>query len=262
MDLSMTTFSSRTSISTLRVRCSAATKKYPRLRRFALRYWPPRKVLRRLIRPARLWPVFRTTIPLSARYGCDRGKPIDRHYIEQFLARHAASIRGVCLEVKDCTYTHRFGSGVTRSDVLDVDPRNRRASIIGDLRHLDAIPANTYDCVILTQVLQYIDDCASAIRECGRVLAPGGMLLVTAPALGRMDHDSGMQGDFWRFTVDGMRYLFAQHFPGRAVSVDGCGNVLAGVGFWVGCACEDLTLRKLARNDPRFPILITVVARK
>ena len=41
------------------------------------------------------------TKPVSDHWGWDRGTPVDRYYIEQFLAEHAADVRGRVLEVKD-----------------------------------------------------------------------------------------------------------------------------------------------------------------
>ena len=36
--------------------------------------------------------------PISPKWGLDRGRPIDRSYIESFLAQHASNIRGRVLE--------------------------------------------------------------------------------------------------------------------------------------------------------------------
>lgn len=47
----------------------------------------------------------------------------------------------------------------------------------GDLYDL-AVPAASFDVVIIHQVLHFLDDGARAIREAARVLAPGGRLLV------------------------------------------------------------------------------------
>jgi ubiquinone/menaquinone biosynthesis C-methylase UbiE len=47
----------------------------------------------------------------------------------------------------------------------------------GDIYDL-AVPANSFDVVIIHQVLHFLDDGARAIREASRVLAPGGRLLV------------------------------------------------------------------------------------
>src|ERR1044071_606160 len=61
----------------------------------------------------------RRLTPISREFGLDRGQPIDRYYVEDFLERNAADIRGRVLEVGDDRYTRKFGGGrVSRSDVL------------------------------------------------------------------------------------------------------------------------------------------------
>src|ERR687895_460818 len=70
-----------------------------RLRRLGA--WPP-------VGSLRLGSLRRVT-PISRNYGFDRGTPIDRHYIERFLTRHAGDVRGRVLEVGDDEYTRRFG---------------------------------------------------------------------------------------------------------------------------------------------------------
>ncbi|HXF89388.1 MAG TPA: metalloregulator ArsR/SmtB family transcription factor [Xanthobacteraceae bacterium] len=47
----------------------------------------------------------------------------------------------------------------------------------GDIYDL-ALPANSFDTVVIHQVLHFLDDGARAIREAARVLAPAGRLLV------------------------------------------------------------------------------------
>ena len=47
---------------------------------------------------------------------------------------------------------------MTKGDVLDINRANKDATIHGDIKDLSMIADDTYDCLILTQVLQYVDD--------------------------------------------------------------------------------------------------------
>lgn len=228
----------------------------------ATRFRPPtrggwRRWLRRLRRPAWLG-VLRRTRPLSERWGSDRGTPLDRYYIEGFLFAERAAIRGRVLEVKDATYTAQLGSGVVTADVLDVDATNPRATVIADLAAAAAIPSDRYDCVILTQVLQLVFDVRAALAHVHRILRPGGVLLMTVPAVSRTVDT----GDYWRFTPLACETLAAEAFPGGQVTVQSHGNAFTGGAFLAGMAWEELSPRELAHSDPRFPTLVTVRAVK
>ncbi len=193
--------------------------------------------------------------PLSTRFGFDRGTPIDRYWIENFLAEHQALITGNCLEVTDNTYTKRFGMKVHKSDVLDINPKNGKANIISDLRDLKNVKDNSYDCIVLTHVLGLIDDLPSAVTAMHRVLKPGGSVLITTSCFSP-DYD---HLGYWRFTPNALRFLFDKRF---SVDVRTYGNVLAGQAFWVGMAQEELTKEQLNFNDPRYPCIVAMRATK
>ncbi|MFN2629610.1 MAG: polysaccharide deacetylase family protein [Gaiellaceae bacterium] len=128
----------------------------PRARTVAARLPPAaRDLLRRVARPDPVrWGNLRRTRPFSERYGFDRGTPIDRYYLERFLAGHAGDVRGSVLEVRDSRYTHRFGGeSVEASEVLDIDPRNVEATLVADLAEPGSLPARAFDCFVLVQTL-------------------------------------------------------------------------------------------------------------
>jgi SAM-dependent methyltransferase len=220
-----------------------------------------RQRLRRFLRPAWLGTLHRTT-PLSNRYGYDRGTPVDRYYIELFLQEHRRDIHGRVLEVKDRGYTEQYGTDVKRCDVLDIDPNNRQATIIADLTAADAIPADTFDCFILTQTLQLIYDIRSAISHAHRILRPGGVLLVTVPSVSRVVPDYGLKTDCWRFTAASCASLFENVFGPEQVLVQSYGNVLTAIASLTGMAYEELSLRELETKDEFFPVIIAVRAIK
>lgn len=216
----------------------------------------------RFFRPKFLYFLSNLTKPISPIYGLERGAPIDRFYIEKFLNENRKYIKGVCLEILENKYTTKYGQkNVLKPDILDINITNKKANIYGDLRNLkDVIPDNTYDCIILTQVLQFIDDYNLALLECRRILKPGGAILITVPAMSRIDCVGGVDGDFWRFTEASLKYVLKEKFT--SVEVSSFGNVKTGVGFWVGLSQQDINKRYYDFNDKNFPILITAVAKK
>jgi glycosyltransferase involved in cell wall biosynthesis len=203
----------------------------------------------------------RRVTPLSREFGFDRGLPIDRYYIERFLSAHASDIRGHVLEIADDTYTRRFGGGrVTKSDVLHVE-REPGATIVGDLTCADHIPPATFDCVILTQTLQFIYDVPAALRTVKRILRPGGAVLATVPGISPVSrYDLERWGYYCAFTSMSVRRLFGAVFPASAIRVQAHGNVLAAAAFLYGMAAEELEPRELDSFDPDYEVVITVRA--
>jgi SAM-dependent methyltransferase len=208
----------------------------------------------------------RRVIPISSRFGYDRGKPIDRYYIEKFLAYHADDIQGPVLEIGDDFYTRQFGGGrVEVSDVLHVTEGNPRATIVADLTRADHVPSDAFDCVVFTQTLQFIYDVRLAIQTLRRILKPGGVLLATVPGIGRMLDPSQDQWDthyYWAFTPPSVRSLFEESFPAANVEVEAHGNVLTAISFLHGLAAEELGGQELKRRSPGYEVVITVRAVK
>ena len=214
-------------------------------------------------RDAVRWGELRRLTPLSQVWGLDRGKPLDRYYIEEFLDRHRADIKGSVLEMKDPGYTNSCGVDVTRSDVLDIDAANPQATIVADLTQGDGIPSDSFDCFILTQTLPFIFDVHAALSHACRLLKPGGVLLCTVPASGRISYeDDGIDGDYWRFTEASIRRLFAEVFSPERFEVDVRGNLLSNVAFLYGLAPHELRKEELDYIDPDFPAIIAVRAVK
>lgn len=64
----------------------------------------------------------------------------------------------------------------------------------------------TFDVVVSTETLEHDPYFWLSISEMARVLAPGGLLLVTARGIGYPHHE--FPSDYWRFTVDALAHLF------------------------------------------------------
>jgi SAM-dependent methyltransferase len=241
-----------------------------RLRSLIRRVLPPQ--LRRTLTRLRRWPPvghvrfgsLRRLRPFSREWGFDRGQPIDRYYIERFLALHRMDIRGGVLEVGSDHYTRTFGrERVVRSEVLHVADALPGVTLVADLTSADHIPADSFDCLILTQTLQCLYDVPAAIRTLHRILKPAGVALVTFPGISKVSReDMERWGYYWSFTTASARRLFGEFFEPRNLQVEAHGNVLTAIAFLHGIATEELESEELDYHDPDYELLITVRARK
>jgi SAM-dependent methyltransferase len=224
--------------------------------RHSLGCWPPIGWVR--------FGSLRRVTPISAVFGLDRGTAVDRYYIENFLARHAFDIHGRVLEIADRAYTTRFGGDrVAQSDVLHVQEGNPKATIVADLTCDNHIAPDSFDCIILTQTLQFIYDVRAAVSTLHRILRPGGVLLATIPGISQISrYDMKRWGEYWRFTTLSAQRLFAEAFGPMNVSVEAHGNVLVASAFLYGLTVEDLHREQLDARDHDYEVLITVRAAK
>lgn len=210
-----------------------------------------------------IWGNLRRLEPFSDWFGQERGTPVDRYYIENFLRKNSADVKGVVLEVKDDNYTQKFGGKkVKHSDVLDIDKSNEQANIHADLRDVKRFPKEKYDCIILTQVLHLIDDYAAAISSIYKMLKPGGVLLCTLPSTSRIDCQAAEKGDCWRFTKASAKYIFSNLFKQKNLEVESFGNVLVNICYLEGISVEELEKKELDYYDKNFPLTICVKAVK
>ena len=234
--------------------------------------------LRRWLRPQKLnaqrrmlpldhvtdFSVLRRVRPYRPDFGWHRGKCVDRYYVEQFLSGHSEDIRGRAVEIGENLYLKQFGGDrVTRADVLDFIPRPN-ATILADLTNAAGIPDNTFDCIVCTQTLMAIYDVHAATRTLHRILAPGGVALVTLAGISQIvpNRMNGGADDCWRFTRASAQRLFADIFGPENVTVESFGNVLTATALLHGLVAEELTPAEFSHNDPDYPVIIAVRAVK
>ncbi len=126
-------------------------------------------------------------------------------------------------------------------------------------------PDNSFDYVVSDQVLEHVEgDPQRAIDETLRVLRPGGLALHATCFINPI-HEA--PGDFWRSTPAALR-LLCRGFS-SIIECGGCGNPYVWVVVWLGLRFDGVPeaawhpLHKLAvRNDPDWPIVTWVIARK
>jgi len=106
-----------------------------------------------------------------------------------------------------------------------------QTSTLHDKKNIDLfgnayeIPVNdeSFDSAICTSVLEHLEEPEKAIRECYRILKPGGFAIYTIPFIWHLHEEPR---DFYRFSKYGIRYLFEK------VGFEVC-ELRALSGFWV-----------------------------
>ncbi len=217
------------------------------------------------------WGRLRRLHPISDKFGEDRGVDgrkglaIDRYYIERFLSRYSNDIKGCVLEFGDNHSTLQHGGDdVTKSEVLNVVDGFPLTTIVADIVSADDIPAETFDCIIMTHTIQMIYDQRAALTHLYRILKPGGVLLVNTHGtskLGRHE-DSDPWAVHWRMTTYSARRVFEEFFPSENVEVEGCGNVLVAIANLHGLDMSELTREELDYYDRSYQVVINVRAEK
>jgi Methyltransferase domain len=209
------------------------------------------------------WYNLRSTIPVSAVFGLDRGTPIDRYYIEEFLETNKALIHGDVLEVSENHYSKKFGTNIESFEVLHYNNKNPLATIIGDLTKKQTLPVNKIDCFICTQTFHFIYNFKDAIQGAHHLLKKGGILLATLAGISQISrYDMDRWGDYWRFTILSAAKSFGEVFGEEQVTVNYFGNVLSTIAFLEGISAEELLPEELNYKDENYQMLITIVARK
>lgn len=234
------------------------------------RLLPPRLGYRlsQLVRPDASPPVnsvdfgdFAETRPISMDFGWDRGKPIDRHYVEAFLDRHRADIRGRVLEFGDDSYSRRFGGEqVARQDVVHIEADNPLATIVGDISTPGLLPEGAFDCIVFTQTLHLVYDMPAAMEQLHRALKPGGVLLMTVPGITQMDRGAWNDIWYWSLTPAAVRRLVDESFGLDNAEIGSNGNAFAATAFLQGVAFGEVDAAKLDVHDPAYPLIVSTRA--
>src|SRR5204863_315888 len=100
------------------------------------------------------------------------------------------------------------------------------------------------------------------IADAARALDARGSSRVEWGDLGRVEPESGCDGDFWRLTQASARRLFAEVFPLDAFEVSTFGNVKACTAFLYGLSVEEMPAADLDHHDESFPLIVAVRAVK
>ncbi len=222
-----------------------------------------KKVTKKTIRISQTLKALILRRPVSRIFGTERGTPIDRFYIEDFLQKNSNAIHGDVLEIAENTYTLKYGHAPLNSHILHVSSDNSNATLIGNLETGENIPVNSFDCIILTQTLPFIYDVRAVLKHSYLALKPNGTLLLTLPLIAQISrYDMDRWGDYWRFTDLAALRLLQEFFQKDKIVITVYGNYYAASSFLAGMALEDINRKRLFPTDHDYQLILGAIAGK
>lgn len=99
-------------------------------------------------------------------------------------------------------------------------------------------PDETFDCVLCTQVLQYVDDPMEAAAEMRRVMRPGAILFLSTHGVSFVDRHAS---DQWRWTHNGLQSLVKRAGSWRSIEVLPAGGLFSAIAYLLGGELEFTT---------------------
>lgn len=135
--------------------------------------------------------------------------------IARFLRPAASQMQGRVLDVgagespwkgwlpDSCSYQ---AIDVTFSNAFGMTSNANGSVIYFDGKNIP-FPASTYDGVLCIEVLEHAEDPEALLTDIGRVMKPGGLLLLTVPWSARCHH---RPHDYHRFTKERLGILFSR----------------------------------------------------
>jgi SAM-dependent methyltransferase len=138
-----------------------------------------------------------------------RELPLERTSILDFVEHVASSTAPgahvLDLGAGDAPYRELFGHTDYRTADWTGSPHTGagEADIVADAASLP-LEQESVDLVLSTQVLEHVPEPADVLRECHRILRPGGRVALTAP-LAWEPHE--LPYDYYRYTAPGLTHL-------------------------------------------------------
>lgn len=196
-------------------------------------------------------------VPLSDNFGYNRGLPIDRKYIYDFIDKHNADIVGNCLEVGYPELLLRKNTPYNKISVIGKNQSDSEFIFYDcDLTDADSIPNVKFDTFICTQTYNFIYDFAKAVANSAKLTSPSGVLLGTVAGISQISkYDEERWGDYFRFTPRAIKKLLEEHFD--SVQITEYGNLYAAIHFLAGFSYEDLEFPEaIFDRDTNYPLII------
>ncbi|HAN75554.1 MAG TPA: methyltransferase [Planktothrix sp. UBA8407] len=203
------------------------------------------------------WGDLKRTNPICQAFGFLRGQPIDRYYLDKFIEKIRPEIVGNILEI-GAIETAKESYQLTEESsyhVLNMD-RWSGVDIVGDAHDINVIQPESFDTIILFNVLEHCYAPWIVIENIHRWLKPGGKCFASVPSALKI-HDAPQ--DYWRPLPDAFAWML-RNFSQQKIST--YGNLITVVAAYHGIVTEELTTEELDAYHPDYPVITCISATK
>lgn len=199
---------------------------------------------------------FRGQLPFCPQFGSLRGTPIDRYYLEKFIAEIRGEVIGNTLEIGG-KKENRVVYGVNKvTRYLAMDLAGEGLDFVGDAHDPGVVEKASLDSVIIFNVLEHCQRPWVVVDNIHEWLNDSGQVFCMVPNAQRVHH---FPKDYWRILPDAMESLFAR-FPHRKLYV--YGNALTTIASCMGVAAEELGAEELDAAQENYPVASCIHAWK
>lgn len=211
---------------------------------------------RRVRHPA-VWGTLRRTEPLDLPGR--RGLSVYDHLVDEFGAAHMPPVDGPVLVDADRT---RPFIGRPADAIVAADPHTQTATIIGDPADPGVLEPGRYAAVVLTESVRGGPALDAIVTHAWAALRPGGTMVLATPAsAGAAPPRFGIPPCEGYATAAGLRRIGATLDPAPAhLTVTARGGLVTAMAHLLGAAADELSAAELARDDPRYPVVVLLCA--
>ena len=210
---------------------------------------------------------------ISASSGFDRGTPIDRKLISDFLkkevslleSRFTNSAECNVLEVGEIKYAKEFFPKANLSALLPPvelfqQERFFANTIFVDLDIQHAEFEFKYDVIIATHVLNFLQNPVAAVQNIQKLLEFGGCALVTVASTHPIsNYDESRWGDYLRYMPQGFLKLIGEVVDCEIQSFSVLGNTGLVIARHMGLSAEEMKQELFENHDYHDPLVLGAV---
>lgn len=203
------------------------------------------------------WGDLRRASPFCAEFGFSRGTPIDRYYLNLFVAEICDQLHGDVVEIGGKNHNkNSYGfSRVFRYRGLNLIA-SPGVELIGDAAQSQCLPPSSLDGLVAFNVLEHTPRPWQIVNNMRLWLREGGVACCMVPNAQRLHK---MPEDYWRPLPAALMEMFTGWSERRLYQY---GNPVSTVASLMGIAAEELEEAELIDYHPDYPVASCIFARK